>query len=689
MRRATASALSGWSTAAAAALRAVWPSQAVVGVRGAAAPLQAQRRHARHRLTQEEIETVENALAIKEAVEQYELDLNSEIRGEERDEVILYEPKPLFFEEKLHDGAMLMRDFIHAAMWGIPNRFRSSLGFLQRGRLQELKQMVDKMYDSDFSTMSAGEFDSMLIQLKNQPMLRPKIPSILNPEFARTILNYMLKQMRKLGMKRLIIYEAWGMNGQTALGILDILAEEYPEIYRSCEYHMVDVCGIWMTHRDVYVQSVHMDHYFEHHISLFDWEVLVEDRHFFLCLETLSCLPFDKVHVSKHSGTSNANLQGCTEYVYEVFMHEEVSFDDRAGNTYTTTRRHSMYDTVEWFRPLQDGLIKEYMRHVDFDGVFSQERINQTYHDLVQGKPEARTPQPSTALDARMRTRIINPTKAIARICGVTNHEYFIPSLHVSLCDKLRRYFPRHTLIAFDHSSQHTNVRGVNPPICYQYFNGQTIHHIELLLNEGLMGVSEVRYMVDFSQFRQLYYSMMELPPEHPLHLRVMDLESFFGEYGSEDVMKSLTVEGLKDGIDQPVQNFRGARFIVAEFGGNKEEVQDAPLDASLNKGHFRQQVYNTVFGALINWGVIDNHSLLDMRSYDTQVDHNQCIDTTPVLQAIGENPTPAQLDVPVGFYTKQQEKKRLRVLSLEQASVADAQSLLATKPGDVKDAEP
>ena len=642
-----------------------------------------QRRYARGRRGAEEDEhehedeeasqRVSDALALREELKDH-LAAHEASEAESDEDLLLYEPKPLYLvqEEKQHfNGFLKLRDYLHAAMWGLPNVYRNVKGYCHRGRLQELRQMQDYMDELDFGEMGADEYDARMLKLKSQPMLRPLVPSFLNPQLAHALIAYFIKQMKRLGSKRLIIYEFWGFNGQTAASVLDVLQEEHPELYAGCEYHMVDVAGLWMTHRDVTIKAHHPAHYFEHHISLFDWEVLVEDRVFVLALEALSYLPFDRVDVIAGNGLQrpdDGHMEG-NLYFYETHMKEDDHWDDR-GEYLASKFRYSRYGVHEGYRPLQDELILQYLRHVDF-GVFTPERLNQHYRDTIQ--TAART---SDSAEVRYRENVRktrnynrigdfggNPFKLLREAMNWDNNKFWIPSLHVSFLDKLRRYFPRHTLVVLEHCSQHTYMEGVNPPIGRGHAWGSHWDIATTHLNETAFGATEMRFQMNLQQFRQLYYGMMELPPEHPLHLRCMDMPAFFEEYGTEELRDALTINNKV--IAQPSHFFLGARLMFAEYGSDVDSLQDTPRNAAHDYGHQRQRFLNFISHYGIKFGLIGEGTMADARNHDTFADMRQTVDNTAVLAAIGPNPTPEQLDVPVGFHTRLVKEKE-RVAALE-----------------------
>eukprot|EP01064_Diplonema_japonicum_P031373 TRINITY_DN557_c3_g1_i2.p1 TRINITY_DN557_c3_g1~~TRINITY_DN557_c3_g1_i2.p1 ORF type:complete len:521 (+),score=86.24 TRINITY_DN557_c3_g1_i2:429-1991(+) len=508
--------------------------------------------------------------------------------------------------------------------------------------------MLDKMYDTDFREMEGGVFIEEVMRLKIEPMLRPRIPSLLNPQFGRTLLNYFLKQMERLNMKRLIIYEVWGHNGQTALSILDILEEEYPHIYSTCEYHMVDVLGAWMTHRDSVIKAHHYDHYFEHHISFFDWEVMVPDRVFFVCLEALSYLPFDRVDVvkSSHRGSTQFNF-------YELCMCEDINPDDRME--YSPYGLYSKIRSKDWYRPLQDGLIMEYLRHVDM-GYFTKERLEQHRYDCLYGDgdnlgdvSEMKAFKRYNPAIGKLKSGATHEEAAYHKM-GMLNNQFWVPSMQVSLFDVLRKYFPRHIFVCLDQTDQHTFIPGVKAPTMRQYFGGTYYDMRHYYLHENMMGVTDCRLNISFDDVRTLYYGMMELPPGHPLHLRCVSLRAFFEEYASEDIMKAITVGKEGNRYSQPVDQFMGGKLLVTEFGADLEDIQDKPIDVAICKGHWRQRAYNTICKYLKKARILSDDSLWDLSSRDMEKSPKQVLDPTPVREAIGPNPTFLQLDQPIGY---------------------------------------
>ncbi|KAJ9460613.1 NADH dehydrogenase complex I [Diplonema papillatum] len=561
--------------------------------------------------------------------------------AETRDDILLYECKPLYITaggEKQSNGQMLFRDYMHACLWGLPNRFRGMKGFLQRARLSDLSGMLERIYDTDFKHMTGGEYADEMRKLKSEPLLRPKIPSLLNPQFAAAVLNYLLKQMKKLGTKRLIIYELSGHNGQTALGILDLLQENHPEIYASCEYHMIDVLGVWMTHRDVNIKAHHYEHYFEHHVSIFDWEVLVPDRVFFLCLEVLSYLPFDRVDILPDDVSAEQ-----PPIIWEVGIKEDIDPDERFEVQLPI--QYSRIKNKDVHRPLQDELIIAYLRAVDHSGIFTPELIEQS---LYRGMYRSTDRFPPEVFFFRGFQANLNIGTALRNAAGMLNNYFWIPSLHVSLCEKLRKYFPRHTLFVLDQSGLGALQKGYNAPSIRQYHFGTWSDIDYYYTHEQSMGPTEFRYQMNYNDFRTLYYNMMRLPPEHPLHLRCLDLPSFFAEYGTEDLRAALAVRNSP--IEQPVESFLGARILCAEFGVDEAEVGDRPDTAAAPVLQWRQRVYDKCLRLLRVFGIGNPEGAAWLGSNATLTSPTQTIDTTAVREALGDNPKAHQLDVPIGY---------------------------------------
>eukprot|EP00756_Hemistasia_phaeocysticola_P062009 Hpha_TRINITY_DN5430_c0_g1::TRINITY_DN5430_c0_g1_i1::g.192325::m.192325 len=575
--------------------------------------------------------------------------------GEERDEVLLYEPKPLYVVQKEVDrrGSVLMRDYFHSAMWGVPNELRVKKGFLQRGRLQDLRYMQDYMYDTEFADISGPDFVDEVQRWRNEPMLRPAMPSLLNPQFAEALLAYFFKQMKRLGTKRLIIYEAYGHNGQTALSLLDILQEKYPEVYATCEYHMIDVLGLWMTHRDTEIKAHHYDHFFEHHVSFFDWEVLVEDRVFFLCLECLSYLPLDRVEAHSFDG-------GTKWQFWETWVREKFHADERQVSTGLPMR----YEEEPTHRMLQDGLILEYLQHIDYEGIFDRSKLEQHLRDTAaMGDME----------DERVAfgNEVGLAGKSYAKMCnagytqrdwvrhsmGLLDNVFWIPTMMVSFFDKLRRYFPRHTLFVLDRSGIHTYITGRDAPSVKQYAFGTNFDQKYVVTHDGTFGRTEMRANLNFAHMRELYYKMMGLELDHPLHLRCMNLRNFFETYGTEEVMKGLSVRDMPQEYAwmQPLDVFPGARVLVSEFGADAIDVGDLPADAATRQGHARQRFYDRAWNFLVRVGVASEESLYRISQRQDpggiKPDLRQRLpNLVHVRERIGPNPGPLQLDVPISY---------------------------------------
>ena len=598
-------------------------------------------------------DVAEEALVLRKEIHEI-IDEAESLGSEQRDEILLYEPKPLWIlrdGEKDHRDGMSMRNYWQAQMWGIPNEMRPKLGFLQRGRLTLLNNLLDTIYDTDYTGMSGTQYTDELFKLKSEPMLRPRIPSFLNPQFGRCVLNYMLTQMRKLGTTRLIIYELSGHNGQTALAILDILEEEYPELYETCEYHMIDVLGIWMTHRDAHIKAHHFDHYFEHHISFFDWDVLVSDRVFFLMLEIASYLPQDRIDLRPKSRVEEMPL------IYQSGIVERYQWDDRFHSDPNCSR---LDEDLTVHKLLDDELILEFLKHVDHDGLFTQDRLQQHLYENISEKRNVPSHE-KTFMDCNEDCWFTGPDRYRARL-GFLNHRFWIPSSLVSVFHKLRDYFPRHNLVMLDQSGRHTYIQGISAPSYAQYAFGK-IWDVDCINPlDTSFGTNEMRGNLQFDHVRKTYYGMMELPPEHPLHLSCRRLEDFFIKYGSDELRDSLTVPGISG--DQPLHQFTGARLLCAEYGGNINDIQDSPLNAASYQLHGRHTAmkYMTRVFNMFGTGRYEDAPYSFAPLSDCETVNEQLVDPTPVLSAIGTDPTPAQLDVPTGYKVRIERQKQAAI---------------------------
>ncbi|CAJ1025708.1 putative S-adenosyl-L-methionine-dependent methyltransferase [Leishmania utingensis] len=328
--------------------------------------------------------------------------------------------------------SLIMRDFVHFAL------YHSKWGY------------YPKLFRKYRQLMTTGYFDPIpFASLRNQydyeryaTKLHESTPGFVTPTqlfqpyYGWVLAEYLVTTHRAKFDPRepLIVYDIGAGTGALALSMLDYLAEHFPDLYATCEYHAVEQ----NPHLIQVLRNRLIHHYHHvniHHLSVLNWRQLEKRRCVVLAVELFSGMPHD-----------------CVLWDQEAVVSEHWFGFQQHDNLATAHER---------YYALQDPIILRYLRYLNW----MQE---ESFHNL---KVLCLTDGRET-LDAPKR-RSIEPnmtdstTAIFTKMAYIMSpfHTAWLPTVQMVFLETLAQYFPRHHLFVADWSSVRQALPGVNGPV--------------------------------------------------------------------------------------------------------------------------------------------------------------------------------------------------------------------------------
>ncbi|EPY23556.1 hypothetical protein STCU_07661 [Strigomonas culicis] len=259
---------------------------------------------------------------------------------------------------------------------------------------------------------------------------------LFQPYYGWVLAEYMVTTMRARFDPRepLVIYDVGAGTGALAVSLLDYLAEHFPEVYRRCEYHVIE-------QNPYLIQSLrrklvhHYHHVRVHHLSMLNWRQAEPRRCIVLGVELLSGLPHDCVLWDTHGV--------CSEHWFRFKQRDNLS------------------SAREWYPPLRDPLLLRYLRYLNW----LQE---ESYHSLkvlcLTGGRETLDPPPFTSLEPHEDD---TPLIYFSKMLWVHSpfNTAWVPTAQMLLLETLAEYFPRHHAFFADWAAVRQGLPGYNAPV--------------------------------------------------------------------------------------------------------------------------------------------------------------------------------------------------------------------------------
>uniref|UniRef100_A0A8H8CIB3 Protein arginine methyltransferase NDUFAF7 n=1 Tax=Psilocybe cubensis TaxID=181762 RepID=A0A8H8CIB3_PSICU len=338
-----------------------------------------------------------------------------------------------------------------------------------------------------------------------------------------------------------VIYEIGAGNGTLAMDILNLLQEDYPEVYERTRYNIIEISESLVKLQKKKLQEVHPCVTITHK-SIFHWETVEPSPCFFIAME-----------------------------VIDNFAHDLVRYDLKTLKPYqalVTIDNNGDFDTI--FDPVTDPLITSFLN------------LRQT---LNHPPPINKLLLQSESLRQRYLSLPFAPNLSTAE---------YIPTRMLSLLRTLRSYFPRHRLLLTDFSSLPDSIPGVNAPVVQTRFQNITVPCTTLLVKQGYF---DIFFPTDFERLRDMYEFMLAQPPNKSGSLetlesgRVTPLTStassfssgsqFFSSYQPSN--RRNPVDGVTSASGLPVGERKSSVFSHSQFLETYAELEKTRLRSGEN----------------------------------------------------------------------------------------------------------
>lgn len=277
---------------------------------------------------------------------------------------------------------------------------------------------------------------------------------LFKPFYGRAIVNFLLNHCER--NERLIIYEIGPGNGTLAENILNCLQVEFPQIYKGCEYVLIERSAI-LSERQGKLLSKHSDRIRFSNANLLNQPSELHDERpcWILAMEVLDNLAHDLIKFRNDDGV-----------LLEAVVHTDP--DATYGSIPGKYSRE--------FRLAQDELIMEYVSLGDSLG---------WKWPSLRGTPFRR------ALERYGPFDYINPWSC-----------EFIPTDSFRLLKNLSTAFPHHRALFSDFDELPDTIAGHNGPVVQTRYKGVTVACSSVLLERGLF---DIFFPTDFSKLSQIH----------------------------------------------------------------------------------------------------------------------------------------------------------------------------------------
>ncbi|KAF8159569.1 S-adenosyl-L-methionine-dependent methyltransferase [Crassisporium funariophilum] len=284
---------------------------------------------------------------------------------------------------------------------------------------------------------------------------------LFKPWYGRAIGRCLVSEylLKYFPYEDFIIYEIGAGNGTLALDILNLLQEEYPDVYERTRYNIIEISDSLVKVQKKRLQKAHPCVKVEHK-SIFHWTTTEPAPCFFVAME-----------------------------VIDNFAHDVVRYDMRTLRPYqgiVTINEDGDFDTV--YTPVTDPLMTSFLN---------------TRRALNHSPPINKLLQASETLRNIYLSLPFAPNLSPAE---------YIPTRLFDLLRTLRNHFPRHRLLLSDFSSLPDTIPGVNAPVVQTRFRNITVPCTTLLVKQGYF---DIFFPTDFDRLRDMYEYALSQPPSN------------------------------------------------------------------------------------------------------------------------------------------------------------------------------
>lgn len=392
------------------------------------------------------------------------------------DDMIVFDGGVLADHES-YGKKMIFRDFVHYAL------YHHKWGYLPK-MLRKHRQLLATCFHDPIPFGNLRNKQDYTEYIGKQAEASPSFNtpgSIFQPYYGWVIAEYFVTTMRAKfdPLEPLIIYDIGCGNGTLGLTVLNFLAEQYPEVYATCEYHFVDMSPyVIPAIRAKLVHHLHHAHI--HHISIHNWRTIEPRRCFVVAVELFSNMPHDQIIWTEDGAC------------YEQWVRFEET--DNLGSA------------AERNLPATDPLILRYLRYCRW---LQEETLNSMKVLCMTDGRENIDPLKWRTLEPEP----YDPFTTIVSKCINVHNPYriaFLPTAQMLFLEVAAKFFPRHHAFFADYSSVQHGIVGINAPlvqvkmrIAKDIFFRRICDN--LLTNAGMV---DVCFPTDFEVFRNTYRSI-------------------------------------------------------------------------------------------------------------------------------------------------------------------------------------
>ncbi|KAF8967721.1 S-adenosyl-L-methionine-dependent methyltransferase [Flammula alnicola] len=343
-----------------------------------------------------------------------------------------------------HGVKMLVRDFIEDSLYNpnygyfpkqatIFNTQDATFDFTNFRDSAEFQEEVGAKY----AAYGADKFDGPGRQLWHTPT------ELFKPWYGRAVGRCLVSEylLKYFPYEDFVIYEIGAGNGTLAMDILNLLQEDYPDVYERTRYNIIEISESLVKLQKKKLQEAHPCVNITHK-SIFHWETTEPAPCFFVAME-----------------------------VIDNFAHDIVRYDLSTLQPYqglVTIDKNGDFDTV--YTPVTDPLVASFLH----------------------ARRTLSHPPPINRLLKYLHKMPFAP--------NLSTTEY-VPTRLLSLLRTLRNYFPRHRLLLSDFSSLPDTISGVNSPVVQTRFQNITVPCTTLLVKQGYF---DIFFPTDFERLRDI-----------------------------------------------------------------------------------------------------------------------------------------------------------------------------------------
>ncbi|KAF9531684.1 S-adenosyl-L-methionine-dependent methyltransferase [Crepidotus variabilis] len=354
---------------------------------------------------------------------------------------------------------MLVRDFIEDSLYN-PNYgyfpkqatiFNAKEKTFDFPNLRDSAEFQEEVAEKYFTTYGV-DTDGPGRQLWHTPT------ELFKPWYGRAIGRCLVSEylLKYFPYEDFVLYEIGAGNGTLAMDILDLIQEEYPEVYERTRYQVIEISESLVKLQTEKLQSVHPCVKISHK-SIFHWNNTETAPCFFIAME-----------------------------VIDNFAHDVLRYDLNTLQPYqglVTIDEDGDFDVI--YTPVTDPLIQSFL---------------QVRHQLNHPPPINKVFFASDRLRRLYASMPFAPNLSPAE---------YIPTRLLNLVQTLRNYFPRHRLLLSDFSSLPDTIPGLNAPVVQTRFQNVTVPCSTLLVKQGYF---DIFFPTDFERLRDMYEHSLSLP---------------------------------------------------------------------------------------------------------------------------------------------------------------------------------